>query len=180
MSRLALLDSARHKLRLGRYHGDTLLHVLAQNPLDVPDEPLRVSLEAHLEGLAYTGTAALEKTIRSLDPDGIPDRASIAQMIRAALASEAQAERALARDLENWWMGRRRQTRFAEIARDLRNDAAHDVYDKAMQGRRWQMRIGNREPVAVEDFARGFLNELDELEALVADAERLAGLAPAR
>ncbi len=52
MSRLALLDSARHKLRLARYHADTLLGILEQRPHNGPDEPLRVPLEAHLEGLA--------------------------------------------------------------------------------------------------------------------------------
>jgi hypothetical protein len=41
MSRLELLDSARHKLRLARYHADALLRILAQNPHDGPDEPLR-------------------------------------------------------------------------------------------------------------------------------------------
>jgi hypothetical protein len=180
MSRLELLDSARHKLRLARYHADALLRILAQNPHDGPHEPLRVPLEAHLEGLAYTGTAAAEKTVRSLDPEGIPDRVSIAQMIRAALACKSDEKRAFAREFEAWWTGRRRRTRFAEIARDLRNDAAHDVYEKAPDGRRWRMRIGDGQPVALDDFARGFLHELDELEALLARAEELAAVAPAR
>jgi hypothetical protein len=122
----------------------------------------------------------VEKTIRSLDPDGIPDRASIAQMIRAALARERAEEEAFAREFETWWTGRQRGTRYAEIARDLRNDAAHDVYEKAPDGPRWRMRIGNRQPVALDDFARGFLHELDELEALVSRAEELVALEPAR
>lgn len=180
MSRLQLLDSARHKLRLAAYHADALLRILAQNPHDGPDEPLRIPLEAHLEGLAYTGTAAAEKTIRSLDPHEIPDRASIAQMIRPAMTRERTEEQAFAREFETWWTGRQRGTRYAEIARDLRNDAAHDVYEKAPDGPRWRMRIGNREPVALDDFAHGFLRELDELEALVGRAEALVAPAPTR
>jgi hypothetical protein len=180
VSRLDLLDSARHKLGLARYHADSLLGILAQHPHDGPDEPLRVPLEAHLEGLAYTGTAAAEKTIRSLDPDAIPDRASIAQMIRTAVGLESAEEVAFARDFENWWTGRQRGTRYAEVARDLRNDAAHDVYEKAPDGPRWRMRLGNRQPIFLDEFANGHVGELDELEALVARAEALAGAAAVR
>ena len=175
MSRLELLNSARHKLLLARYHAEALLDVLAQHPQDRPSEPLRVPLEAHLEGLAYTGTAAAEKTIRSVDPDRIPSHASIAQMIRATRAPELSDEqRAFAGEFENWWTGRERGTRYAEVARDLRNDAAHDVYEKAPDGSRWRMRIGNRGPVPLDDFAHGYVRELDELELLVAHAEELA------
>jgi hypothetical protein len=41
VSALDLLDSARHKLNLARYHADSLLVVLAQHPHEGPDEPLR-------------------------------------------------------------------------------------------------------------------------------------------
>jgi hypothetical protein len=178
VSRLELLDSARHKLHLASYHAEALAGVLAQNPRDGADEPLRIVLEAHLEGLAHTGTAAAEKTIRSFDPANIPDRSSIAQMIRAALGLPGAEEQALAREFESWWTGRER-TRYAEIARDLRNDAAHDVYEKAPDGPRWRMRIGNREPISIDEFARGYADELVELERLVTRAEELAAFARA-
>src|SRR5438067_12664919 len=74
------------------------LRILAQRPHDGPDEPLRVPLEAHLEGLAYTGSAAAEKTIRPLDPTAIPDRASIAQMISPAVGLERGEEVRFDRD----------------------------------------------------------------------------------
>lgn len=180
MSRLGLLDSARHKLGLANYHADSLLGILAQRPHDGPDEPLRVPLEAHLEGLAYTGTAAAEKTIRSLNPTAIPDRASIAQMIRTAVGLERAGEVGFAHDFETWWTGRQRGTRYAEVARDLRNDAAHDVYEKAPDGPRWRMRLGNRPPVFLDEFTNGYVRELDELELLVARAEQLAGAAAVR
>lgn len=175
MSRLDLLDSARHKLGLADYHANSLLGILAQHPHDGPDEPLRVPLEAHLEGLAYTGTAAAEKTIRSLDPTAIRDRASIAQMIRAAMDLESADELGFARDFETWWTGRQRGTRYAEVARDLRNDAAHDVYEKAPDGPRWRMRLGNSRPIFLDQFTRGYVGELNELELLIARAEQLAG-----
>lgn len=120
---------------------------------------LSAHLQAHLEGLAYTGTAAAEK-IRSLDPDRIPERCSIAQMIRAGLACEAEPEKALARDFESWWTGRERGTRYAEIARDLRNDAAHDVYDKMLNGRRWTMRMDGRPPILLDEFAQQYRSSL--------------------
>jgi hypothetical protein len=180
VSRLDLLDSARHKLGLAAYHADSLLGILAQHPHDGPDEPLRLPLEAHLEGLAYTGTAAAEKTIRSLDPTAIADRASIAQMIRTAVGLESADEVDLARDFETWWTGRQRGTRYAEVARDLRNDAAHDVYEKAPDGPRWRMRLGNREPIFLDEFTNGYVGELDELELLIARAEHLADAAALR
>ena len=134
MSRSELLDSARHKLRLARYHAETLLNILAQHPPDLVDDPLRVGLEAHLEDLAYTGTAAAEKTIRSLDPEGIRGQAAIHDMIRSARGRESAEEQAFARQFGNWWTGRDRGTRYGEVARDLRNDASHDVYYKAPDG----------------------------------------------
>lgn len=176
MSRLQLLDSSRHKLRLARYHAEALLAILAQEPRDDPDHALRVPLEAHLEGLAYTGTAAAEKTIRSLGPDRIPERSSISQMILAARACESEPEQALARDFETWWTGRERGTRYAEVARDLRNDAAHDVYDKMRNGRRWTFRMDRRHPILIDEFAQQYLQELAELEVLVTRAEDLAAL----
>jgi len=179
MYRLELLDSARHKLRLARYHADALLGVLAQHPHDGPDDPLRDPLEAHLEGLAYTGTAAAEKTLRSLDPDRISSHGSIAEMIRIGKGTELPVElSSFAREFEQWWTGRARGTRYAELARDLRNDAAHDVYEKAPDGPLWRMRIGSRRPVPLEEFARGYLSELAELEQLAIRAEELAVSAP--
>ena len=51
MTQLELLDSARHKLRLARYHAAALVRVLEQHPTEDLDDPLRVAMEAHLEGL---------------------------------------------------------------------------------------------------------------------------------
>jgi hypothetical protein len=101
-------------------------------------------------------------------------------MIRAALTRERAEEQVFAREFETWWTGRHRRTRYAEIARDLRNDAAHDVYEKAPDGPRWRMQIGNRQPIALDDFVQGFLREIEELEVLVRRAEELAALAPTR
>jgi hypothetical protein len=96
------------------------------------------------------------------------------------VSREHAEEQAFARMFETWWTGRQRGTRYAEVARDLRNDAAHDVYEKGPDGPRWRMRIGNREPIPLDDFTRGYLRELDELERLVSRAEELAALTPAR
>jgi hypothetical protein len=180
MPRRALLDSVRHKLALARYHADSLRDILAQHPHDGPDEPLRVPLEAHLEGLAYTGTAAAEKTLRSLDPDGIRSEASIEEMLRVLKAPERpEEERAFARDFEAWWMRPVERTRYAQVARELRNDAAHDVYEKALDSPRWRMRLERRPPIPLDEFLAGYLRELAELEARVERAEELAGV-PAR
>jgi hypothetical protein len=180
MPRRALLDSARHKLALARYHAESLRDILAQHPHDGPNEPLRVPLEAHLEGLAYTGTAAAEKTLRSLDPAGIMGEASIEQMVRMLKAPERPEEdQAFARDFEAWWMRPGERWRYAQVARDLRTDAAHDVYEKGRDGPRWRMRLERRPPIPLDDFLAGYLRELDELEALLARAEDLAR-APAR
>lgn len=169
VSRLALLDSARHKLALARYHADALEGILEQHPHDGPDEPLRVPLEAHLEGLAYTGTAAAEKTIRSIDPERIRSDASIAQMIRIAKSEDQSLEhREFGREFEAWWMGTQRRTRHAQVARDLRNDAAHDVYEKAPDGPCWRMQLEGQRPVPLE----GLVDRAEELATAVSPAER--------
>jgi hypothetical protein len=169
-----LLDSARHKLRLARYHGETLLAVLAQRPPDDPDDPLRVALEAHLESLAYAGTAAAEKTIRSIDPDEFRSQTSVEAMIRVIRARGDSPEGDFARTFETWWSGRSRGTRYAQRARDLRNDAAHSFYEKAPGSGRWVMETRRPPPIPLDEFTFGYLQELEELTALVAEAEQLA------
>jgi len=39
------------------------------------------------------------------------------------------------------------------------------------------MRLGNRQPIFLDEFTNGYGGELDELEFLVARAEQLAGAA---
>ena len=56
----------------------------------------------------------------------------------------------------------------------LRNDAAHDVYEKAPDGPRWRMRLEGRRPVPLDEFATGYVRELAELEALIGRAQELA------
>jgi hypothetical protein len=86
MTQLELLDSARHKLRLSHYHGAALVRVLEQHPTEDLIDPRRIAMEAHLEGLAYTGTAAAEKTLRSIDPEAMSDQMPIQQMLRTVKA----------------------------------------------------------------------------------------------
>ena len=132
-------------------------------------------MEAHLEGLAYTGTAATEKTLRSLDPRGMPGQMSVEQMIRHLVRTDAgEAERAFARRFESWWLDQGRG--LGPVARDLRNDAAHRVYEKAPDGPGWRMELtGRRRPIMLANFARDYRHQLEGLQRLVAEAERLAG-----
>lgn len=175
MTSLQLLDSARHKIALARYHADTLSGILEQRPHDDLADPLRVPLEAHLEGMAYTGTAAAEKTIRSLDPERINGTDAIPRMILAGKRLDLDGDgQAFVSAYEEWWTGRQRGTRHAELARDLRNDAAHNVYEKGPDGLYWRLKIGRREPTALSEFIAGYLIELEELEQLVAWAENIA------
>jgi hypothetical protein len=179
MAREELLNSARHKLRLARYHGATLANVLAASPPDDPEDDLRIALEAHLEGLAYTGTAAAEKTLRSVNPEAFDgQQASVERMVRTLVTPDLDDDtRAFLRGFEGWWVGRGRQTHYAQAARDLRNDAAHTFYDKTPDGngRLWFMHIrGGRGSVEIEAFRVGYLQELGLLEPLVAQAEALA------
>jgi hypothetical protein len=171
-SAIGLLDSVRHKLRLARYHAKTLLDILAQNPHEGHDDPLRVPLEAHLEGLAYTGTAAAEKTIHAIGIRVITGDPPIQAMIRSAKEQPDQLG-ALAREFDTWWSGRQRGTRHAQTARDLRNDAAHQIYEKSEYESRWRMRVRNGRPVALDDFAAGYVIELDELERFVERVEKV-------
>jgi hypothetical protein len=127
MTALELIDSAQHKIRLARYHAEALLNVLEQRPPDDPEEQLRIALEAHLEALAYTGTAAAEKTIRSVDTENIGSHARIEEMIRVAKREEGSRRAEFGRLFERWWMGADRGTRNAQTARELRNDAAHSL-----------------------------------------------------
>ncbi len=180
MARENLLDSARHKLRLAHYHADTLGSVLAQNPPDDVEDDLRIALEAHLEGMVYSGTAAAEKTLRSAAPEFFGQEESIQSMLRRGLARDAlDAETtSFLRSFERWWVGRGRQARYAQAARDLRNDAAHAFYRKAPLGGRWRMSFRNGHArLDIGDFREGYLEELRLLEPLVAEAARLGAAA---
>ena len=177
MAREELLDSARHKLRLARYHATALGNVLAAVPPDDPEDELRVALEAHLEGLAYTGTAAAEKTIRSLAADEIQGQKSVEQMLVFVIrdAGLEEDDLAFARRFESWWVGRGRNSRYAQAARDLRNDAAHAFYGKTLDGPDWVMSFRNgNDQIEIGGFIQGYLDELEELEQLVGEAEALA------
>lgn len=177
-----LLDSAHHKLRLARYHADAVRAVLVQHPSEDPEDALRVALEAHLEGLAYTGTAAAEKTLRSLDPDALSDpRLDIASMLRIAKADAyPEATRDFASRFERWWYGAAPDgERYAPIARDLRNDAAHRVYEKAPDGPAWRIEVtGQRDPILIADFVAGYAHALAGLEQLVCAGEEIAAQVP--
>lgn len=171
MTRLELLDSARHKLRLAGYHAAAVLRVLEQQPTGNLDDARRIEMEAHLEGLAYTGTAAAEKTLRSIDPEAMSDQMPIQQMLRTVKADgRPDAERNFGRAFERWWFG---EGQVAWFARELRNDAAHRVYEKAPDGPLWRMEIADR-AIAVADFAEGYSGHLAGLADLVERAAQLA------
>jgi hypothetical protein len=53
----------------------------------------------------------------------------------------------------------------------------HDVYEKGPEGQRWQMRLERSGPVALDDFARGYSQELNELEALIVRSEEMERVA---
>jgi hypothetical protein len=171
MTSLELLDSARHKLRLAGYHAAAVLRVLEQHPTEDLDDPRRIEMEAHLEALAYTGTAAAEKTLRSIDPEAMSDQMPIQQMLRTVKADGRPDERRdFGRAFVRWWFG---DGQVAWFARELRNDAAHRVYEKAPDGPLWRMEIAGR-TFALADFAEGYSPHLGGLAEL---AERAAELA---
>lgn len=149
--------------------------VLEQHPPDDSEDALRIALEAHLEGLAYAGTAAAEKTIRSVDPDHLRSDTSVENMIRTLRARKDSPEASFAGAFEKWWSGRNRGTRWAQTARDLRNDASHSFYEKGPGTGDWLMVIRDRNPIFLNVFTIEYLQELEELAALVADAEQVAG-----
>lgn len=74
-------------------------------------------------------------------------------------------------------MGTHRGTRYSQMARDLRNEAAHNVYGKSPHGVGWRMQVGRRQPVALDEFARGYRQELEELKVLLVRAGDMARVA---
>jgi hypothetical protein len=171
--RLELLDSARHKLQLAAYHRRALLNVLELHPSEELEDERRIEMEAHLEGLAYTGTAAAEKTLRSIDPEALSaEQMSVERMIRIVRTEgRPPEEREFASRFNGWWFA---EEQVAVVARDLRNDAAHRVYEKAPDGPLWRMDIGQR-TVPLADFAERYSAHLESLVDLVERAEQLAG-----
>jgi hypothetical protein len=173
LTRLELLDSARHKLQLAAYHRTALLNVLELHPTEDLEDERRIEMEAHLEGLAYTGTAAAEKTLRSIDPNAMRDQMPVHAMIREATAHERPpAERELGSRFNEWWFA---ADQVAVVARDLRNDAAHRVYEKAPDGALWRMEIGQR-VIPIAEFAERYGAHLTLLVELVDQAQRLGGV----
>lgn len=174
MTRLELLDSARHKLQLAGYHGPALLHILELHPTEDLEDNRRIEMEAHLEGLAYQGTAAVEKTLRSIDPEPMRGQMSIEQML---VFVKADARPPPAREFggafSQWWQA---EHQVAWVARELRNDAAHRVYEKAPDGPQWRMEIGRR-VIPLRQFAERYGAHLGSLTNLVEQAEELAAAA---
>lgn len=128
-------------------------------------------MEAHLEGLAFAGTAAAEKTLRSIDPDAMREQMPIHEMLRVVKADgRASDERSFGSDFERWWFGERR---VAAVARDLRDDGAHRVYEKAPDGPLWRMEIAGR-TITLSEFAERYGAHLDGLAELVERAAELA------
>jgi hypothetical protein len=162
MDQGSLLDSARHKILLAGYHAKALTHVLALSPTEDADDPRRIEMEAHLEGLAYTGTAAAEKTLRTLDPAGMPNQIPVEGMIRHLRQGAAsESVTSFVGRFERWWFDSGRG--LAPTARDLRNDSAHRVYAKSPDGPGWRMEItGRHEPILLSDFASDYLNDLQD------------------
>jgi hypothetical protein len=174
LTRLELLNSARHKLRLAGYHAQALLDVLALHPTEDPQDERRIEMEAHLEGLAYTGTAAAGKTLRSIDPDAMRDQIPMHVMIGVVKRRERPIEeQEFGSTFEHWWYA---NGQVAVVARDLRNDAAHRVYEKSPEGPLWRMEIGGR-TVGLAEFAERYRAHLDSLAEFVDRAERLAAVA---
>lgn len=171
MTRLALLDSAQHKLRLAGYHAPALRRALERDPTEDLDDETRIEMEAHLEGLAYTGTAAAEKTLRSIDPEAMREQMPIEQMLRIVKANErSEEEREFGRAFERWWFA---ENQVAWLARELRNDAAHRVYEKAPDGPLWRIEIANR-TMALAEFGERYSAHLGDLARLVERATELA------
>jgi hypothetical protein len=84
--------------------------------------------------------------------------------------ARAADERAFGRVFEEWWFG---EQQVAWLARELRNDAAHRVYEKAPDGPIWRMDIAGR-TIALADFAERYGRQLREFASLVERARRLA------
>ena len=142
------------------------------HPTEDAEDPRRIELEAHLEGLAYTGTAAAEKTLRSVDPIAMGEPMAVHAMIAFVKHAERpQGEREFGRAFERWWYA---SDQVAVVARDLRNDAAHRVYEKAPDGPMWRMEIGRR-VLPLAEFADRYGAHLRRLGELVDKAERLVG-----
>ena len=79
-------------------------------------------------------------------------------------------ERDFGRDFERWWFA---EDQVAWFARELRNDAAHRVYEKAPDGPLWRMEIAGR-TIALADFAERYSAHLGGLAELVERAGELA------
>jgi len=175
MTRLELLDSAQHKLRLAAYHASALRESLGRHPSEGLEDRERIAMEAHLEGLAYTGTSAAEKTLRSIDPEAMQEQMPIQRML-VIVKDDARpaAERDFGRAFEQWWFD---VDQVAWVARELRNDASHRVYEKAPDGALWRMEIAGR-AIGVGDFADSYGAQLRELSGLVDQATELAAVGP--
>lgn len=173
MTRLKLLDSARHKLRLAAYHHGALLAVLELHPTEGLEDARRIEMEPHLEGLAYTGTAAVEKTLRSLVVQATGAQMWVEGMIRILRGRDLpREEQELGGAFNDWWYA---AAQVAAVARELRNDAAHRVYEKAPDGLLWRIEIGQR-VLPLRDFAERYGTHLESLAALIDRAEQLAGV----
>jgi hypothetical protein len=95
----------------------------------------------------------------------------IQHMLRTVKADGRRDEEGdFGRAFERWWFG---EDQVAWFARELRNDAAHRVYEKAPDGPLWRMEIAGR-TIALADFAERYSAHLGGLAELVERAAELA------
>jgi hypothetical protein len=102
------------------------------------------------------------------------DQMPIQQMLRTVKADgRRDEERNFGRDFERWWFA---QDQVAWFARELRNDAAHRVYEKAAHGPLWRMEIAGYQNNALSNHARDVITIVSILSSLAVGIAAAFGL----
>ena len=172
----AWLDAARRKIAIARYHQDLLDRLEYPGAYDYVEIPI----QAHLEGILFSVSAASDQVARALnDAEALriaPRRANLSNVLERLATAEGQGWspdlEMLLGELAAW-----NDEPLIADARALRNRAGHSHYDK--QSGRYEILIADDGHNAYQGsrdvliYCHDLVTHLRELDGLV---ERLGNI----
>ena len=159
-----LLDGALRKVAMTVFHARELARVLAQ------EGPYEISMQAHFEGVLYSGIAAEAKLAHALALLGGSDaNANTSRLVRHLRQDEETEE--LGQRIGAWLTTSENGTTLASEARTLRNAATHSFYDKrgGEQGE-WHYEVRTSQGIRgglVLELTDAYARHLDELRLVI-------------
>lgn len=161
-----LLGGALRKVAIAEYHARELTRVLDDG------NPYEIALQAHFEGLVYSGISSEEKLALGLALlAGTGTDKDTKRLARRLLGREETTE--LGGQIRDWLAFRAGGKTLADEARTLRNAATHRFYDKrGGEHGEWHYEVEDRPGHFVAglvlEFSETYARHVEQLEPIIA------------